>query len=66
MKNTPSPSRAVAADEQPSLKETAHLLRAPANAKRLLDALQRSYQGTSGADRSVEQLRRDIGHDDPA
>lgn len=36
----------VALDEYESLKETAHLLRSPANARRLLGAIARLEQGT--------------------
>lgn len=35
----------IAADELASLLETVHLLRSPANARRLLDALRRARQG---------------------
>jgi antitoxin YefM len=35
----------IAADELRSLQETAHLLRSPANARRLLTALQRALEG---------------------
>ena len=40
--------------------ETAHLLRSPANAKRLLPALQRA-KGRKAKTSTVEQLRREIG-----
>ena len=50
----------VAADELASLVETAHLLRSPANARRLLEALDRSERG-EGARLSLEELRRDVG-----
>jgi antitoxin YefM len=33
------------ADELESIRETAHLLRSPKNAKRLVDALTRAYEG---------------------
>ena len=36
----------IAADELASLEETAHLLRSPRNAERLLAALARARQGT--------------------
>jgi antitoxin YefM len=49
----------VAASELASLKETAHLLRSPKNAKRLLRALQRAEAGTVPP-QSTEQLRREI------
>jgi antitoxin YefM len=35
----------IAQDELSALQETAHLLRSPANAKRLLEALDRSHSG---------------------
>jgi len=48
------------AAELAGLMETAHLLRSPRNARRLLAALRRAERGTS-ASTSVEQLRREIG-----
>jgi antitoxin YefM len=50
----------VAADELASLMETAHLLRSPKNATRLLGALCRAL-GRSGRTRSVAALRRELG-----
>jgi hypothetical protein len=38
----------VSAEELAGLLETAHLLRSPKNARRLLEALLRSYQGDKG------------------
>ncbi len=52
----------VAADELASLQETAHLLRSPANARRLLAALQRSLAGDVEP-RSVAELRTELGLD---
>lgn len=52
----------IAADELSSLQETAHLLRSPANAARLLSALTRAQQ-RSLAPQSVESLRREVGLD---
>ena len=49
----------VAADELGSLIETAHLLRSPKNARRLLTALRRA-QGKKLKPESVEKLRRDF------
>jgi antitoxin YefM len=50
------------AKELRSLQETAHLLRSPANAVRLLRALNRSRQDKDGLDfSSVEDLAREIG-----
>ena len=50
----------VAADELSSLIETAHLLRSPKNAQRLLSALKRA-RARKLKPRSVAQLRREIG-----
>jgi antitoxin YefM len=43
-----------------SLLETAHLLRSPKNAQRLLAALQRATRG-KGKPESVDKLRREMG-----
>jgi len=50
----------IAADELASLLETAHLLRSPANAERLLSALSRARQG-GGLAQSIDELRHEIG-----
>ena len=50
----------IAADELASLQETAHLLRSPANASRLLRALERAVAGDE-APMSVSDLRRETG-----
>jgi antitoxin YefM len=50
----------VAADELESLLETAHLLRSPRNAARLLSALRRAL-ARGGRPRSVKDLRRQFG-----
>lgn len=50
----------VAAAELRSLEETAHLLRSPKNAERLLRALMRALE-RSEAPQSVDGLRADIG-----
>jgi len=50
----------VPADELSGLMETAHLLRSPKNAQRLLTALRRA-QGRKGKPESIEKLRRDVG-----
>ncbi len=52
----------IAAAELDSLLETAHLLRSPRNAERLLTALVRARQNTV-APQSVEELRRELGLD---
>ena len=50
----------IAADELASLVETAHLLRSPANARRLSEALDRAERG-EGARLSMDELRRQAG-----
>jgi len=50
----------VPADELASLMETAHLLRSPKNAQRLLTALRRASHGR-GRPQSVDKLRREMG-----
>ena len=50
----------IAADELASLRETAHLLRSPENARRLLAALERALS-QAGTPSSVEKLRREMG-----
>jgi antitoxin YefM len=50
----------IAADELRSLEETAHLLRSPANARRLLEALERSLAGDV-TPMSIDELRRQTG-----
>ena len=52
----------IAADELSGLMETAHLLRSPRNARRLLTALNRAKTNKRKA-QSVEKLRREIGLD---
>ena len=54
------PAALIAADELASLTETAHLLRSPANAVRLLEALARALKG-GGRTMTVEELRREVG-----
>ncbi len=50
----------VPAAELAGLMETAHLLRSPKNARRLLAALRRAKQRTTKPD-SVEKLRQEMG-----
>jgi antitoxin YefM len=50
----------ISADELASLMETAHLLRSPANAERLLRALARA-RGGKGKTQTVTDLRRELG-----
>lgn len=47
--------------ELESLLETAHLLRSPKNARRLLTALERALEGSSSVPSTVRELRRDLG-----
>lgn len=56
----------IAADELAGLEETAHLLRSPANAKRLLKSLAESKANdkkppAKSAKAALEQLRRSVG-----
>jgi antitoxin YefM len=50
----------IAADELRSLEETAHLMRSPANARRLLESLERSL-ANDVQPMSVDELRREAG-----
>jgi len=50
----------VPAEELASLMETAHLLRSPKNARRLLAALRRA-EGRTARPESVERLRQEMG-----
>jgi antitoxin YefM len=50
----------IPAEELVGLMETAHLLRSPANAKRLLTAMQRAER-KKGKSSTVELLRREMG-----
>lgn len=52
----------IAADELESLLETAHLLRSPRNAERLLTALQRARARMEAPER-LEDLRTELGLD---
>jgi antitoxin YefM len=53
----------IAADELRGLIETAHLLRSPKNAQRLLQALQRAQAG-KGRPSHLDALRAELGMDD--
>jgi antitoxin YefM len=55
----------ISAAELSSLLETAHLLRSPKNAERLLTALARAQRQTV-APQSVETLRHEVGLDGSA
>ena len=50
----------VPASELRSLEETAHLLRSPANARRLLTAIQRALSA-EGEAQTVASLRSEVG-----
>ena len=52
----------VAASELSGLLETAHLLRSPKNAKRLMTALKRA-ESRRGNVESISQLRQEVGID---
>lgn len=53
----------IAADELAGLTETAHLLRSPANATRLLEALARALKG-GGQTMTVDELQAEVGLDE--
>ncbi len=50
----------IAADELIGILETAHLLRSPANAERLLSALETVRKGT-GTPQTIDELRVEVG-----
>jgi antitoxin YefM len=50
----------IAKDELTGLNETAHLLRSPANARRLLESLRELDRG-KGKKTTVNELRRSVG-----
>ncbi|HXV63492.1 MAG TPA: type II toxin-antitoxin system prevent-host-death family antitoxin [Vicinamibacteria bacterium] len=52
----------VAADELAGLLETAHLLRSPKNARRLMSALRRALRG-GGRSRSLNELKQEMAID---
>ena len=51
----------IPADEYDGLVETAHLLRSPANAVRLLAALERARSG-EGEPKALSELRAELEH----
>ena len=53
----------IAADELASLTETAHLLRSPANAARLLEALARALKD-GGQMMKIDELSAEVGLDE--
>jgi len=57
------PAALIAADELASLTEAVHLLRSPANAARLLEALARSLKG-GGQTMTVDELSAEVGLDE--
>lgn len=50
----------IAEDELRSIEESAHLLRSPRNAQRLLEALERSRQGEVRV-MTLDELRAEVG-----
>jgi antitoxin YefM len=50
----------IPADELSSMMETAHVFRSPANAKRFLEALLRSYRG-GGEEMDIDDLQKALG-----
>ena len=50
----------ITADELAGVLETAHLLRSPKNAKRLLKTLDRVKKGT-GVSQTIDDLRNEVG-----
>ena len=54
------PAALIAAEELASLTETAHLLRSPANASRLLEALARALK-RGGRTMTINELRKKSG-----
>ncbi len=53
----------VSAAELRSLEETVHLFKSPANARRLIEALERALAG-AGEALTIEELRRRVGVED--
>jgi len=51
----------ISADELSSLLETAHLLRSPKNAQRLLDAIASVKKGKGKKVESLDKLRQELG-----
>jgi antitoxin YefM len=51
------PVAIIPAEELVGLLETAHLLRSPKNARRLLKALLRSYQEGGGKEMTLDEIR---------
>ncbi len=51
----------IAADELSGLLETAHLLRSPKNAQRLLDAMASVKRGKAKKLESLDKLRQELG-----
>jgi antitoxin YefM len=51
----------ISADELSSLLETAHLLRSPKNAQRLLDAMASIGTGKGRKVESLDKLRQELG-----
>jgi antitoxin YefM len=54
----------ISAAEFNSMQETLHLLRSPKNAERLLSAMEQ-VQRRSTAPQTIDDLRREVGIDEP-
>jgi len=54
----------ITADELAGILETAHLLRSPGNAKRLLKAIDRARE-KSGTPQTIDELRDEVGFENP-
>ncbi|MFN2454108.1 MAG: type II toxin-antitoxin system Phd/YefM family antitoxin [Pyrinomonadaceae bacterium] len=50
----------ISADELAGLMETAHLLRSPKNAARLLSAIKKAHKA-DGSPQSIDELRDEVG-----
>ena len=53
----------IPADELSSILETIHLFKSPANARRLLRALEDTETGKNARPMTIEELKQDIGLD---
>ncbi|MFJ3882004.1 type II toxin-antitoxin system Phd/YefM family antitoxin [Streptomyces sp. NPDC090077] len=53
----------MSAEDYDSWQETVYLLRSPANARRLMEAVARDRQGTAAVAKSMEELRALAGEE---
>ncbi|MFJ7259396.1 type II toxin-antitoxin system Phd/YefM family antitoxin [Streptomyces globosus] len=51
----------MSADDCEAWQETVYLLRSPANARRLMEAVERDRAGTAAAAKSMEELQAPAG-----